>query len=72
MQWIVVNLFLLLLIGVGAGTFFVLGSGVKAMNLDSDVEPYFLAVVAVASIFASYYTGKFLHDLADGCYRRKK
>ena len=54
MQWIVVNLFLLLLIGVGAGTFFVLGSGVKAMNLDSDVEPYFLAVVAVASIFASF------------------
>lgn len=68
MQWIAVNLFLLLLIGVGAGTFFVLGSLVKWAHVSTDLEPYLYSIVALASIFASYYCGKFLHDLAN---RRK-
>lgn len=70
--WIAVNAYLLVLILAGAGTFFVLGSGVKALDAGEDFEPYLLALVAVASIFASYYTGKFLHDLAEGRYRRKR
>lgn len=70
--WLAVNAFLLVMVLAGAGTVFVLGSGVKAMHLDSDIEPYFLAVVAIASIFASYYTGKLMHDLAEGRYRRKR
>jgi hypothetical protein len=65
MQWLAVNLFLLIMILAGAGAFWLLGAGVKAMNVGEDWEPYLLAVVAVASIFACYYTGKFLHDLAD-------
>lgn len=71
MQWIVVNLFLLVMILAGAGTFFVLGAGVKALHLGSDIEPYFLAVVAIASIFACYYTGKLMHGLIEGRHRSR-
>lgn len=70
LQWLAVNLFLLVITLAGAGTFFVLGVVVKELHLDNDVEPYLLAVVAVTSIFASYYSGKLMHDLADGRYRR--
>jgi hypothetical protein len=69
MQWLAVNLFLLIMILAGAGAFWVLGAGVKALDVGEDFEPYLLGVVSVASIFACYYTGKFLHDLAD---RRRK
>lgn len=72
LQWLAVNLFLLVITLTGAGTFFVLGAIVKELHLGSDVEPYLLAVVAVTSIFASYYTGKYLHGLIEGRHRRKR
>lgn len=72
MQWIAVNIFLLILILAGAGAFWLLGSGVRMLGLDEDSERWLLAVVALASIFASYYTGKFLHDLADDRYNRRR
>lgn len=64
MQWIVVNLFLLFLILVGAGVFWLLGAGIKMLGLDEEIERYPLFLAAVAAIFASYYAGKFLHWLA--------
>lgn len=69
--WIAVNLFLLILILVGAGTFWLLGTGVKMMALDDDYERWMLAAVALASIFASYYAGKWLHNAADRLHSRR-
>lgn len=69
--WLVVNAFLLAIILVGAVVFWLLGAGVKALSLDNELERWLFAVVAIISIFASYYFGKFLHDLAEGRYRRR-
>ena len=63
MQWIAANLFLLVIILSGAGAFLLLGAGVKFLSLDEDYERWLLCLVAVASIFAAYYSGKFMHWL---------
>lgn len=64
MQWLAINLFLLLLILVGAGVFWLLGAGVKLLGLDEEIERYPLFMAGIAAIFASYYAGKFLNWLA--------
>lgn len=72
MQWLAVNLFLLFLILVGAGVFWLLGAGVRSLSLDDEVERWLLFIAGVFAIFASYYAGKFLHDAADRMQRRPK
>ncbi len=72
MQWLVVNLFLLFLILVGAGAFWLLGAGVRSLSLDDEVERWLLFIAGVVAIFASYYAGKFLHDATDRMQRRPK
>jgi len=64
MQWLVANLLLLFLILVGAGSFWIMGAGIRLLGLDEEIERYPLFLAAVAAIFASYYAGKFLHWLA--------
>lgn len=71
MQWLAVNVFLLILILVGAGSFWLLGAGVKALSLDDEVERWLLFVAGVIAIFASYYAGKALHGAADALQRRR-
>lgn len=62
--WIAFNAFLLILILVGSGVFWLLGAGVKAMSLDDEIERWLLLTAGIAGIFSSYYTGKFLYRAA--------
>lgn len=71
MQWVAVNVFLLILILVGAGVFWLLGAGVKALSFDDEIERWLLFVAGTIAIFSSYYAGKFLHDAADRLLRRR-
>ena len=70
--WLVVNVFLLAIILVGAAAFWLLGAGVRSLSLDDEIERWLLLIVGVVAIFASYYAGKFLHDTADRMQRRPK
>ena len=72
MQWLAVNVFLLILILVGAGVFWLLGAGVKSMSLDDEMERWLLLIAGTIAIFSSYYAGKFLHDAADRLLRRRR
>lgn len=65
MQWVAANLFLLVIVLAGAGAFWLLGAGVKALSLDDDYERWLLSVASIASIFAAYYVGKWLHRLIE-------
>lgn len=65
LQWLAVNAFLLVIVLAGAGAFWLLGAGVKALSLDDESERWLLSVVSIASIFAAYYVGKWLHRLIE-------
>lgn len=65
LQWLAANLFLLVIILAGAGSFWILGAGVKNLSLDEDYERWLLSLVALASIFVAYYAGKWLHRMIE-------
>jgi hypothetical protein len=60
-QFLVVNLFLLLVVLIGAGSFFAYGIIVRGLGLSGDLEKWGMVAVAVASIFTAYAFGKMIH-----------
>lgn len=69
MAWLVVNLFLFVMILVGAGALWLLGSVVQSLELAPIIEQTLLGLSGIAAIMVSYYTGKLMHHVAE---RRRK
>lgn len=65
MDFIFVNLFLLAIVLICAGSFFVLGSIVTAMHLSHDAEAWAFIAAGVLSLFITYYVSRWLHRMID-------
>jgi hypothetical protein len=63
LAWLFVNLFLLLVVLVGAGAFWLLQSGVKALNYGGTIEIALTMLASIGAIFCAYYFACWLHRL---------
>lgn len=61
MGWLMANLFLLAMVAVAAGYFWLLGTLVMLMNVHGSAHEMLLTLAAVASLVATYFTIKRLH-----------
>lgn len=55
------NAFLLAIILIGAGLFYVIGNGVQALGLPPDYEIYAWCVAILATVVGAYYASRWLH-----------
>lgn len=65
MQWLLANLFLLAIVLIGAGLFWLVGFTMWSFNLPPDDHPAILMIGAIASLFATYYVCKWLYHFIE-------
>lgn len=61
MSWIYVNLFLLAIGLIGAGSLWLLGYLMFTFGLKPDDHPMLLTLGAIGCLFLTYYAGKWMH-----------
>jgi arginine exporter protein ArgO len=70
MGWLLANLFLIGIVAISAGYFWLFGTGVKLLNPFESAEPYLFSVAAIAALVATYYTAKLLYAWTDRLHKR--
>lgn len=59
------NAFLLAIVMIGAGLFFVLGRLVRTLGLSPDSEVYAWCAVILATLVGTYYASKWLYGVVE-------
>jgi hypothetical protein len=70
MGWILANIFLIGIVAIAAGYFWLFGSIVKLSEISADAEPYLFALAALVALIATYFTAKVLHALIEKLLRK--
>lgn len=65
LDWILVNLFFLTIVLIGAGCTFLTFSVVRAAHLAADIEPWAFTIAAIVALVATGYITRWLHGVIE-------